>query len=99
MLNLKKLLTYILRRDIRTVKKTVSVPAISAGGYTSVAVSAPTTDSDESIIGWRLIAADAAHQLTIAYVSGWRLNVSNEYGGTSSATTAEIWWIIQRQPH
>lgn len=98
MLILKKLLTKILLRDIRTEKQTVSVPAISGGGYTSVAVPAPTTDSDESIIGWRLIAADVAHQLTIAYVGGWKLNVSNEYSGTSSATTAEIWWIIQKRP-
>lgn len=99
MLNLKKLLTNILLRDIRTVKETVSVPAISPGGYTNVAVSAPATDPDESIIGWRLIAKDAAHQLTMAYVNSWMLNVSNEYGGTSGATTAEIWWIIQRRPH
>lgn len=100
MLNLKKLLTNILLRDIRTVKETVSVPAISPGGYTNVAVSAPATDPDESLIGWRLIAKDAAHQLTMAYYfDSWMLNVSNEYSGTSSATTAEIWWVIQRRPH
>lgn len=62
MLNLKKLLTNILLRDIRTVKETVSVPAISPGGYTNVAVSAPATDPDESIIGWRLIAKDGAYR-------------------------------------
>lgn len=98
MLNVKKLLTKILNRDIRTVKNTVSIPAIAGGGYTNVSVPAPSTASDEFIIGWRLIAKDAAHQLTMAYTNGWVLNASNEYTGQSSATTAEIWWTIYRKP-
>lgn len=80
---------------VKSIKQEVDIPAILAGKYALVSVPTPTLATGESLVGWSVIGKDGAHQVTLLYNNGYYVTVYNAYTQASSATTAEIYWLVQ----